>query len=130
MNASNPDATNGLLDLVNNYVTNGIHYGKQASTSQSHESNNLNSNILDLTANATIIGAGTVTGKIRRAHTFVQDQVYEYGDKNTTIAFHGAGPYPSSVMAISTRGDYGNHVDKDGVDDNLATFSFICVFTV
>lgn len=110
LNAANPDAINGLLDMV-------VSYGNYANTrtaDATDANNNLNSHVLTLGANASVTGQGDVTGKIRRT-SFSDGVTYAFGNANMTLKFdQNAGTLPSQVTVVATRGDEGLHVDKNG----------------
>lgn len=114
LNNANPDATNGLLDMVQSYGS----YANVHSTNSTDSYNNLNSTVLTLGPNATVTGAGDVTGKVTRT-SFVDDQMYQFGNKNMQLTFdlNGGVSLPSKITVVMTKGDEGNHVDKDGVSD-------------
>jgi hypothetical protein len=113
LNASNPDATDGLLDLVTSYGG----YAGTRSENSTDAANNLNSVVLTMGPNATTSGGGDVTGKIRR--TSITDGVgYSFGNSNMVLTFdQNGGTLPSQVTVVATRGDQGLHVDKDGTND-------------
>lgn len=113
LSALNPDATNGLLDLVNSYGG----YAAARSQNSTDANNNLNSVVLTMGPNSSTTGSGDVTGKIRR--TSISDGVpYTFGNANMILSFdQNGGTLPSQVTVVSTRGDYGLHVDKDGTAD-------------
>lgn len=128
--AANPDATNGVLDMVISYgdYANGAYVSNpsydinipQALTSantalkdNTSTFNNLNSAILTLGASATTNGIGDVTGKIRRT-SFVSGQTYTFGNTNTQLKFTSVGGsiLPTQITVVATRGGKGFHVDK------------------
>ncbi len=113
LSALNPDATNGLLDLVNSYSG----YAATRSENSTDANNNLNSVVLTMGPNSSTTGSGDVTGKIRR--TSISDGVsYTFGNANMILSFdQNGGTLPTQVTVVSTRGDYGLHVDKDGTSD-------------
>jgi len=78
LNAANPSAIKGLLDM--------------------------DSNILNMGATATTIGTGDVTGIVKRS-TFVADVDYSFGSRYTTVRFAAGGTLPSEMkvkIAIGT----------------------------
>ncbi len=116
LNANNPNATDGLLDLVisyNDYAE--VAYNSVANFYDSTQSfNNLNSYILYMGENAKTYGIGDVTGKIKR--TVINNEIaYDYGNKNTTLlfkSFTGDSGLPDSILVTVTRGTEGEHVDN------------------
>jgi autotransporter-associated beta strand protein len=110
---TNPNATDGLLDMVQSYGG----YANSRSSNSTDANNNLNSKILTLGPNAIINGDADVTGKVKR-YDFVSGADYAFGNKNMILRFdENGGSLPSEVMVVSTKGDEGLHVDKDGVSD-------------
>ena len=128
--AANPDATNGLLDMVIDYgdYAGGAYTSAQGYTVSVPEAltnatpalkdntstyNNLNSAVLTLGASATTIGSGDVTGKIRRT-SFVSGTPYSFGNINTQLTFTSVtnSALPTQITVVATRGTKGNHVDK------------------
>ena len=113
LNAANPDATNGLLDLVNSYGT----YANTRTANSTDANNNLNSVILTLGPSASISGQGDVTGKIRRT-SFVSSTPYSFGNQNMQVSFESnGGNLPSQITVVATKGAEGLHVDKNGTHD-------------
>lgn len=116
LNAANPDATNGLLDLVQSYGS----YANVHSTNSTDSYNDLSSYILTLGANATVTGLGDVTGKIRRT-TFADGGTYAFGNPNMRLTLNqNGGTLPSQITVVATKGDEGLHVDKDDDSDNAS----------
>jgi len=113
LNHANPNATDGLLDLVQDYGS----YANSHSANSTDSYNNLNSVVLTLGPNASTDGNGDVTGKIRR--TSLSDGLtYTFGNKNMTVKLDAnGGSLPSSLTVVATKGDEGLHVDKDGTAD-------------
>lgn len=107
LNASNPNATDGLLDMVIDYGN----YATLNNVNSTSEFNNLNSHTLFMTSTATTIGQGDVTGKITRQHTHTSNATYTYGNINMQLRFNG-GTIPTRVTVVATRGTKGLHVDK------------------
>lgn len=130
LGAPNPNATDGLLDLV-------IEYGDYASAKYSTDTdgnlldlnnyndaspvldnnspyNKLNSYILTMGEDAKTEGEGDVTGVIRR-QIGNWDKDYTFGHKNMTVGFSnpGGGVLPDWMYITSTRGDKGLHPDKE-----------------
>lgn len=114
LNANNPNATAGLLDMVNNYGN----YATVYSVNSTDQYNNLDSHVLTLGVNATLVGNADVTGKIRREHVFVSGTPYTFGNANTQLTFTSVSgsALPTSITVVATKGDKGLHVDKDGDD--------------
>ena len=54
-------------------------------------------NTLSLAATATNTGIGDVTGIVKRAHTFVTNQSYTFGNSKTLIIFGATGTKPTQV---------------------------------
>lgn len=76
--------------------------------------NNLNSFVLNLGASATVTGAGSVTGKIRRS-TIVNSTTYTFGSANMQMTFTqvAASALPTQITFLHTIGDSaGLHADK------------------
>ena len=113
LNHANPNSTDGLLDLVQDYGS----YADVHSADNTNSYNNLNSVVLTLGSNATTDGVGDVTGKIKRT-SFTDGLTYTFGNKNMRIKLdqHG-GTLPSSIVVVATKGNEGLHVDKDGTSD-------------
>lgn len=113
--AANPNATDGLLDMVINYGD----YATVNNQDQTSEFNDLNSHTLFMTSTATTIGQGDVTGKITRDFVHANNVAYTYGNENMQLRFSNgtAANRPSRITVIATRGDRGLHVDKDGIND-------------
>jgi hypothetical protein len=114
LNNSNPDATNGLLDLVQSYGS----YGNTNSADGTSQFNDLNSAVLTLGSSATVTGAGDVSGKVRRT-SFSDGVSYAFGNKDMQLTFNqnGGASLPSQITVVSTKGNEGLHVDKDGTND-------------
>ncbi|NBX81240.1 MAG: hypothetical protein EBQ94_12860 [Flavobacteriales bacterium] len=113
LNNSNPDITNGLLDLVQSYGN----YANSSSSNSTDSNNDLNSVILTLGSSATTTGSGDVTGKVRRT-TFSNGSTYTFGNANMQVAFtQNLGSLPSQLTVVATKGNQGLHVDKDGTSD-------------
>ncbi|MBS4039543.1 MAG: hypothetical protein KGZ81_02975 [Flavobacteriales bacterium] len=114
LNASNPNTTDGLLDMVNTYGN----YATVYSTNSTDQYNNLDSHVLTLGASASVTGNADITGKIRRSHTFNTGTPYTFGNQNTQLTFTSVSgsAMPSSITVVATKGDKGLHVDKDGDD--------------
>ena len=113
LNNSNPDATNGLLDLVQSYGS----YANTASSNSTDSNNDLNSVVLTLGSSATTTGSGDVTGKVRRT-SFSDGVTYTFGNANMQVTFNqNSGTLPSQLTVVSTKGSEGLHVDKDGTGD-------------
>lgn len=114
LNASNPNTTDGLLDMVKTYGN----YATVYSTNSTDQYNNLDSHVLTLGASASVTGNADITGKIRRSHTFNTGTPYTFGNQNTQLTFTSVSgsAMPSSVTVVATKGEKGTHVDKDGDD--------------
>ncbi|MBU3661271.1 MAG: T9SS type A sorting domain-containing protein [Flavobacteriales bacterium] len=114
LNAVNPDATNGLLDLVQSYGN----YGNTNSVNSTDSYNNLSSAVLTLGPSATVTGNADITGKVRR-NSFVDGQTYAFTNKNMQLTFDldGGVSLPSQITVVATKGTEGLHVDKDGTSD-------------
>lgn len=117
MSAPNPNATDGVIDMVVNYGA----YATVASADNTDQYNNLNSHILNLGPNATVTGNGDVTGKVRR-NSFVSGTSYSFNHKNMSLTFNNTagGVLPNQITLVQTRGDHGLHVDKAGISPNPA----------
>lgn len=113
LSASNPDATNGLLDLVQSYGN----YANAESADNTDANNNLNSAVLTLGSSATITGSGDITGKVRRT-SFTDGSAYSFGNPNLQVTLsQNGGTMPSSITVVQTKGTEGLHVDKNGTHD-------------
>ena len=114
LNASNPDATNGLLDLVQSYGT----YGNTYSVNSTDSYNNLSSAVLTLGPSSTVTGDADITGKVRRT-SFTDGVTYAFGNKNMQLTFdlNGGASLPTQITVVATKGDEGLHIDKDGTSD-------------
>lgn len=131
LNAVNPNETDGLLDMVINYGD----YATGAYTTNSSYNpndplaltttnpdlknststfNNLNSYVLTLGANATLVGSGDVTGKIRRTN-LANGVTYTFGNANTQLTFDSVNgsSLPTQITVVATRGNQGHHSDKE-----------------
>lgn len=118
LSAPNPNPTDGVIDLVIDY---GL-YATVASANSTDQYNNLNSKILNLGPNATVIGNGDVTGKVRRTG-FVPGTTYSFNHKNMSLTFNnsqGGGQLPTQITLVQTRGTKGLHVDKAETSPNPA----------
>lgn len=112
----NPDLTNGTLDMVNNYDTYATNpYGEGDFANSTLAFNNLDSYVLTMGANATTVGPGDVTGKIRRT-TIIDNTTYSFGNANTQLSFNSVGgsAIPTQITVVATRGDRGTHIDNTG----------------
>jgi hypothetical protein len=56
----------------------------------------MGSNTLTMDSSATTIGAGDVTGIVRRT-TFISNKLFSFGNQYTTLAFRAGGTYPSQI---------------------------------
>ena len=114
LNASNPDATNGLLDLVQSYGT----YGNTYSVNSTDSYNNLSSAVLTLGPSSSVTGDADITGKVRRT-SFTDGVTYAFGNKNMQLTFdlNGGASLPTQITVVATKGDEGLHIDKDGTSD-------------
>lgn len=113
---NNPDLTNGTLDMVNNYGTYATNpYGADDFANSTLAFNNLDSYVLTMGANATTVGPGDVTGKIRRT-TIIDNTTYSFGNANTQLSFNSVGgsAIPTQITVVATRGDRGTHIDNTG----------------
>lgn len=84
---------NGTLDLQSDNATD--YFG----------SLDMGINTLLLTADAINTGGGDVTGIVKRAHTFVTNQPYTFGNSKTLIIFGAAGTKPSEVSVKTKIGN-------------------------
>ena len=57
----------------------------------------MGSNTLSMGATATTIGAGDVTGIVKRQHTFNINTEYSFGNQFTTVSFANVGTLPSQI---------------------------------
>lgn len=116
---NNPDLINGTLDMVIDYGTYARNkYGDNTNGDYSDSTlpfNNLNSYVLTMGANATTVGPGDVTGKIRRT-TIIDKTTYSFGNANTQLSFNSVGgsAIPTQITVVATRGDRGTHIDNTG----------------
>ncbi len=60
---------------------------------------------LTLNQNAVTTGPGDVTGIVKRAHTFVTDQPYTFGNRNTILTFSADGTKPTEVSIKTSIGN-------------------------
>lgn len=110
LNQPNPDATSGLLEMVNDYGN----YGNTRSSNSTDANNDLDSYILTLGPNAEIVGSGDVTGKITR-NSLTDGGIYQFGNENMKLQFNrNGGTMPTSITVVATKGPEGLHVDKNG----------------
>lgn len=110
LNQPNPDATSGLLEMVNDYGN----YGNTRSSNSTDANNDLDSYILTLGPNAVIVGSGDVTGKITR-NSLTDGGIYQFGNENMKLQFNrNGGTMPTSITVVATKGPEGLHVDKNG----------------
>lgn len=121
LNAANPNATNGLLDMVIAYgdYANRV-YGEAGYFDSTNQYNNLNAYELRLGASATVTGQGDVTGKIRRNHTFVSGTSYAFGNTNMRMTFTSVAgsALPTQMLITATRGTEGVHIDNQVHSDH------------
>lgn len=116
LSVDNPNATNGLLELVRDYSGYAqTPYGSTNFEDSTQPFNDLDSYILTMAASASTVGLGDVTGKIRRTG-LLGGTTYDFGHKNTRLTFNSVGTsaIPSAVTMLVSRGDYGEHVDNSG----------------
>jgi hypothetical protein len=121
LGGANPDATNGLLDLVQSYGN----YANTKTDNSTDANNNLSSAILTLGASATITGDADISGKVRRI-SFSDGVPYAFNNKNMRLTFNqvSGSQLPDQITVVQTKGTEGLHVDKDGTDDT-ATYPLI-----
>ncbi|MBZ9779696.1 T9SS type A sorting domain-containing protein [Psychroflexus sp. CAK8W] len=126
LEVANPNATNGLLELVRDYTGYAqTPYGSANFENSTQPFNDLDSYILTMGASASTVGIGDVTGKIRRT-SLVENTTYDFGHNNTRLSFSSVGgsAIPTAVTMLVSRGDYGEHVDNSGtVEINGTTAS-------
>ena len=131
LNATNPNETDGLLNMVVSYGSYGTgSYSSDPSydidnptaltdanpdlKNSTSTFNNLNSYVLTLGPNATVMGSGDVTGKIRRTN-LVDGVTYTFGNANTQLIFDSVNgsSLPTQITVVATRGNQGLHSDKE-----------------
>ncbi|MDP3928784.1 MAG: T9SS type A sorting domain-containing protein [Bacteroidota bacterium] len=132
---NNPNGNRGILELVTSYTgyaqskystNDGINIlpvgqFNTVSADNTNSANNLDSKVLTMGLGSSTAGTGDVTGKIRRTHTFANNNAYSYGNPNTTIAFQqvGSSTFPTQVTVVVTRGTNGLHADKNNAVQRL-----------
>ena len=104
---TNPNDTDGLLDLVINY---GI-YASSDSSDSTNSINNLSSYVLTMNSTGTTIGNGDVTGKISRT-AMSSNVAYTFGNANMILTFNSSGTCPTAITVTATRGNEGLHNAK------------------
>jgi hypothetical protein len=116
---ANPNASNGLLELVRDYTGYAqTPYGSANFKDSTQPFNDLDSYILTMASSASTSGVGDVTGKIRRTG-LVGGTIYDFGHTNTQLTFNSVGgsAIPTAATILVSRGDYGEHVDNGGTVD-------------
>ncbi|RTL13735.1 MAG: T9SS type A sorting domain-containing protein [Flavobacteriaceae bacterium] len=113
---ANPNATNGTLEMVNDYTGYAQNpYGTGDYTNSTASFNNLDSYVLTMGPSATTVGIGDVTGKIRRTG-LVDNTTYSFGNAHTELRLNSVSgsAIPSQITVVATRGAYGTHIDNTG----------------
>ncbi|GEM_PF-3361961 len=117
INLAAPNPTDiGLLEMTNSYDDYAsLAYGSTGFNDPSNPANNLDAQTLFLGENASFVGPGTVTGKIKRVHTLASGTTYTMGSENSSIRFNspsGTSGMPDEIQFVITRGANGEHVDN------------------
>lgn len=116
LKTDSPNDSIGTIEMTIDYgaYSNVITETTNLTTTQTQAHDLLNSNILYMGANATTIGIGDVTGKVKR-DTINENIEYSLGNKHSTITFNknSSGVLPTAVMFIITKGPIrGLHANK------------------
>lgn len=116
LDAASPNTTKGTLEMTKNYGDYSDIFTETAllTTTRTQAHDILDSWILYMGVNATTIGQGDVTGKVKR--TSISENVeYSFGNANSTIIFNKntTGTLPTALMFVITKGpDRGIHANK------------------
>lgn len=114
--SDSPNETNGTIEMT-------VDYGDYSEIETPTDSlttrttkywDILNSKILYMGANATTIGIGDVTGKVKRT-TINENVEYSFGNPNSTITFNrnSTGTLPTAILFVITKGlNRGIHANK------------------
>ena len=116
LESDSPDETKGTLEMTVDYgdYSNVLTETANLTTTKTQVHDILNSNILYMGANASSIGIGDVTGKVKRT-TINENVEYSFGNPNSTITFNRntTGTLPSSILFVITKGsNRGIHANK------------------
>ncbi len=114
--SASPNETAGSLEMTIAYgnYSNILTPDESKVTTKTQTHDILNSNILYMGSDATTIGVGDVTGKVKR-NTINNNTEYSFGNPNTSITFNknSTGILPDSIMFVITKGaDRGIHANK------------------
>ncbi len=114
--AVNPNETNGLLEMTKNYgdYSNVLTPTDSLTTRGTRAWDILDSWILYMGANATTIGQGDVTGKVKRT-TIAENVEYTFGSQFSSVTFNRntTGTIPTDIMFVITKGsERGIHANK------------------
>lgn len=114
--SESPDETKGTIEMTIDYgeYTNIFTPTDSLSSRTTKYWDILSSNTLFMGANATTIGIGDVTGKVKRT-TINENVEYSFGNPNTSITFNrnSTGTLPSAILFIITKGsNRGIHSNK------------------
>lgn len=114
--SDSPDETKGTIEMTVDYASysNVLTETANLTTTKTQTHDILNSNILYMGANASTIGIGDVTGKVKRT-TINENVEYSFGNPNSTITFNGNGDnkLPTAILFVITKGsNRGIHANK------------------
>lgn len=107
--SSNPASNRGSLEMTINYADYATVSSRTSpdstgpATPLNNYYNKLSSYVLDLGPNATTVGVGDVTGKVRR-NTILSGVEYSFGNPNNSITFSNNGTLPTSITFITKVG--------------------------
>lgn len=121
--SANPDATKGCIEMTKNYgdYSNILTPVDSLTTRGTRSWDILDSWILYMGANASTIGQGDVTGKVKRT-SIAENIEYSFGSQYNSISFNKntTGTLPTAVMFIITKGpDRGIHANKTNTVERL-----------
>ena len=121
--SANPDSTKGTIEMTKNYgdYSNILTPPELLTTRGTQSWDILDSWILFMGPNATTIGQGDVTGKVKRT-TIAENIEYTFGSQFSTITFNRntTGVLPSELMFVITKGhDRGVHANKTNTVERL-----------
>lgn len=114
--SDSPDETKGTLEMTVDYASysNVITETANLTTTKTQAHDILDSKILYMGANATTIGIGDVTGKVKRT-TINENVEYTFGNPNSSITFNRntTGTLPTAILFVITKGsNRGIHANK------------------
>lgn len=114
--SASPNETNGTLEMTRNYgdYSNILTPTDSLTTRKTRSWDILDSYILLMGQDATTVGSGDVTGKVKRT-AFSENIAYTFGNVYNSLEFNKntTGTLPAAVMFVITKGsDRGVHANK------------------